>query len=470
MRCCCGVPSPPVPPAPLSGLRFAWFVRDDEPFSPLTQQGDDSGNGLVISSTAGLQPPWNAAAVNGLAGATFVGGQFFSSSYADDFSFAHKAPSSGALYVNVVPGGLPNQIVFRTRNAAGPGILLIWNGALATFSLLLVDAAAATVLLLTGAAPGGGNRQVSWRISSTDAATGPRAAAPVAELFIDGVLAASGPLALPFSTAAAATPLLIGTAAGYAGVNNLTNGAVRWFVLADRRWRDDEIATMFATRDTLVSPRTLFSPWMMGDSITQFTNAYRRWLDARCRATPNLFKLGTGTQNTAPNIPGYDPFHDGIAGQTLQQMIARTGAALVRAPNCKIVLAGSNNLSALPPTPGPTIALLQQLVDAMNAAQPGPCFHVAIPRGDGTLAGYNAVVDAYNIALRAGPIVNSTFVDIYGPADATSPGTADYAYANATCAVDGIGHPTAIGGVVVADNIADVIGQNAGAFGTLRGD
>lgn len=463
---CCGtvVPFPfpggaPVAAAlyPTDNLRWAMIVRDDEPRIIQPMIGDDSGNGLIHTTTAGTEPTYSLTAVNGLPALVYgsIGTIENFGEFPSDWGFLHQPPNSGFFYVNTGVSALNNQVIMRTKTAvAGPGAELLWNGGAFRFDFRIFDSAGGNLVLLQAFGVAAGNHTVGWRVTSPSGATGPYASTPVATLFVDGVAVATAAFgAGAISALAPLTAQRLGSA--YATRNAFTGGAIRLGFEWDRALSNREFAELHSNRNIIESQRVIWAPWMMGDSKTKNVGAYRRWLDIRSRRTKSLFKVGVGTQSDFPNVPAYDPIHDGINGDTLQQMLARVGAPLNRRPTMHIIWGGANNFS-LGSTPAQTVALQLQLAAAMKARFDVPVVIFTDSRGDGTLAGYNTFVDSCSALQRVQvPAAGHYLADLYGPADATSPGNSRYAYVNATMALDGIGHPTVIGGVAEGNVAAD---------------
>lgn len=432
------------------GARHVIVVRDDEPNVIVPMHGDDSGNDLVSTSISGQSPGYTAVGASGRPALTFsgVGGQGMFGEFANDWGYLHQPPLAGAAYLRV-QAGLNSQVVFRTKTAAATGgILLLWDGGALRFWLVVYDAAGGFLVSLQGA-PGStaaGVHQVTWRITSPNAALGPRAAAPFAQLFVDGVQVASQAAigAGAISTLAPLAPKTWGIA--FAGTNAWTGGELYWNVDWSHYINDAQVAQLYADRDAIRSRRWIWSPWEMGDSITVNASAYPRWLDVRTRRTPDVFKLAAGTQPAGYNFPAYDMTCDGIVGQTLQNMLARVNAPLNRVPNVALLLGGTNNLGGSPPL-GPIIALSDDLILQMMSRFGIPGYRFTIPRGDGTIVGYNTTVDNFNALLRAS-VYGTGILDFYNPPTTS----VRYAYDNATWAADGVGHPTPIGGVGEGNN------------------
>lgn len=466
--CCTGNQGPNVNPVVVEtpqfnedNLRWSMIVRDDEPRPIVPMIGDDSGNGLVMTTAAGAEPAYSAIGVSGLPALVYgaAGTVENFGEFANDWGFLHQPPSSGMFYINTGVSALNNQVIMRTKTAAaGPGAELLWNGGSFRFDFRIFDAAGGNLVLLQAFSVPAGNHTIGWRVSSPSAATGPYASTPVATLWLNGVIVATAAFGVgAISTLAPLLSQRLGSA--YPAHSAFTGGAIRWGAEWSRALSDREMLDLHTRRNTITSQRVIWAPWLMGDSLTKNVGSYRRWLDVLSRRTKRLFKVAVGSQFDYPNVPAYDPIHDGVNGDTLDLMLARVGAALNRDPTMNIILGGTNNFIALE-TPAAVLPKMQALAAAMRARFNVPTAIMFLPRGDGTNAAFNTAVDTYNSLLRgAVPAAGLTPIDLYGVADATSPGTARYPYVNATMAIDGVGHPTVVGGVAEGDNAADKLNQ-----------
>lgn len=438
-----GAPTPPW--WPTADAPFAAYLAHPSEYSTVTEWGDDSGNGRVMSAASfSTDPSFSATAINGS-----EPGVVYSThetkdlvSAASDWNFTASG-EMGFVGRLRLASATNTQIIFSTRNGGfNSGTALVHDGG-ASNRLILYEVNGSAASLTLSATPIGTPPvdPVNFAISISRSTFSPHA-----RIYINGTqIATANYVAANGNVASKAMQLGYG---GDVGANHF-NGAIEYLNFYNRPLTPTEVADYHAL-GAPTSQRTVRVVRCIGDSITANASTYRRKLMMRFKRTSNQLLVYQGSQTPAGNYPLADQRHDGVAGNTLAQMTARVSPYSGTTPTDVVLMGGTNNMGG---SVASALTDMETFIDAVKAEHPSATVWVlAIPYGDGTtasltLAGNAGTYNAALPALCASKGVN--FVDIHSGA---------YAWVPATDASDGTGHPTPAGGDAMGNTLAVAMG------------
>lgn len=424
--------------------RAAYLAHPDE-YTDVAEWGDDTGNGLVLTSSPGASEiaAFNATGVNSKPGIMFASAKNLQGASAADWAFLHSGEYgiAGELYL---AGPLNTQNVLSTyTGAAMSGFRLLYNGTTRTFWALEYNASGPILSCQTatnalGVPPN--THKFYFRVSRS-------AGTPDARLYVDGVQLQTANYTGANLVGSPAQALKLAQAPGNG--SNFINGGIRSLLLFPDGAADP--TDVFAALSAASQRRTRVIR-CLGDSITVNTSSFRCKLAMRfARSADQRVTFQGSAASPLGNFPLVDKRHDGVSGENISQISARVAGYSGLTCTDVVDLSGTNDMGG---TAAAALAAKDAHIDAMLATHTGADIWVlAIPYGTGsgnnTLVGTAGTFNAGLPALCASKGSRVHFVDIHSGA---------YAYNPAIHSSDTTGHPTVAGGDATGNTLAVAMG------------
>lgn len=398
----------------LDALEFLMVTAaNEEPIVPII--GDDSGKRRrLASSNFGDDPAFSALEIGGTRPAVMwnASNQQLFGETPSDWKFLHRDQCAWAAYFEA-RSALSSQNIATTRTAAGaqPGFGLFYIGAAANHRINVTQYGddGNAVLAVTGAL---GSAPLNTPYSLVFTADSTRGTGNHGQIRLNGSLYASASYTGTPSNANPVGALQLGK--GWAaGVNNWS-GPQGVHIGWSAPLTVDEQLLVNSLLPTLNSLRLTQRVIFFGDSTTEGAQSHRRmfWIQV-CSSTGYRYQC-LGTRGPTGNWPLAAGLHEGISGQTIEQIAARITACLLEADDI-VIMAGANNMGN---PVADSLAKMSALIDAAKARYPNAriwilSLHYGQGTGNQTSTGNAGLYNAGVEVMCASKGVH--FVNIHDP-------------------------------------------------------
>lgn len=420
----------------------AYLASTDE-YADVGELGDDSGNGLVLTSTAGALPTYTATACGGEPGILFASNDALYGESAADWAALHSGQCT-LLGRDCAGSALNFQSLLSTYTTVTPtGLRVLFHGSIGELQVIEYNAGATVLSQQTSGAGLSVGTAFSWAVR-IDRAGG----SPHCEIWVNGSLVKSGDYTGSNATGSPGQAMNIAKQPGTG--NNFTNGATHARVVYDTAISDETLAAWW-TATPATSHRTLRVFRWLDHSKGQSAASWRRKFTMRSARTSDQRIHNVGSQTPTGNHPLADKRHDAIYGETLAQIEARVAGYSGEEPTDVAIMGAANSLTTL--SAADTLTAMGSLISAVKVRHPGSTvWIISESYGDGTSPTYTAAgaMGTYNAGLPAlCASLGVNHVDIHSGA---------YAWVPGTHALDGIGHENAAGGDAIGNTLAVAVG------------
>lgn len=421
----------------------------------VAQLGDDTGNNLIFQSSDSSSIPEYSSNNFNLGAIQFTA--------ADNLQFATASALNGfkeeyafAMYLHC-SSSVSTQTIMSTYLQTGGsqnGLRLIFQGTTRTF--WVIEQSAGTFIMNAQSATNSVDAPPNkYRIFVRTSRSG---GTPHLKMYVNGVLIKTASYSASTYTGNPDQALKLAYAP--ATGNHFLNGSIRAMMF----WQTNPVSSSGLSDDEFaekvdnillnaVSRRQLRVIVPFGDSITANASSYRKQLMTAVNTASDYKLQYNGYQTASGNFPLRDFRHEGVSGETIEQIEARVSAYPVSGDETDIcLLAGTNSLSLS----GSVASLvgLKSLISTTKSKFPGKRIWVfEIPYGHDDAvsdtyketglagefnAGLDSVIAASGILVRKIPIhaAGGATTYIWEPGTSSAPVDSQ----------DSVGHPTIVGG------------------------